>query len=122
MLLENRYYEITDIRTTSREGMFRIRLLPDCDVYRGHFPGRPVCPGVCNIEVIKECAVLLSGRKLSISTIRQCRFTTVASPSICPELDVAVSLLPAGDGYVVSARISDKERTYVEYKGNMTAV
>ena len=102
--------------------MFHIRLLPGCDVYRGHFPGRPVCPGVCNIEVIKECAVLLSGRKLSISTIRQCRFTAVASPSICPELAVAVSLLPAGVGYVVSARISDKERTYVEYKGNMTAV
>lgn len=123
MLLENRYFEITDARTILRkEAVFRVRLLPDCDVYRGHFPGRPVCPGVCNIEMIKECAMLLSGRELSIGTIRQCRFTAVASPSISPELDVAVSLLPAGDDYVVSARISDKERTYVEYKGNMTAV
>lgn len=66
--------------------------------------------------------MLLSGRELSISTIRQCRFTAVASPTICPELDVAVSILPAGDDFAVSARISDKERTYMEYKGNMKAV
>lgn len=122
MLLENKYYEITDMRTTSLEGTFHIRLLSGCDVYHGHFPGHPVCPGVCNIEMIKECAMLLAGRKLFISTIRQCRLTAVASPSICPEVDVRVSLRPAEEGFVVSAGISDKEKTYMEYKGNMTAV
>lgn len=122
MLLENTYYEITDARMEPHEGIFRIRLLPGCDVYRGHFPGHPVCPGVCNIEMIKECAMLLAGRKLFISTIRQCRLTAVASPSICPEVDVSVGICPMEEGFVVSARISDKEKTYIEYKGNMTAV
>lgn len=122
MLLQNTYYEITDAGTDSREGVFRIRLLPGCEVYRGHFPGHPVCPGVCNIEMIKECAMLLTGRKLFISTIRQCRLTAVASPSICPEVDVTVGIRPVEEGFVVSARISDKEKTYMEYKGNMKVV
>ena len=122
MLLENTYYKIAYTEGSPQEGVFHIRLLPDCDVYRGHFPGYPVCPGVCNIEMIKECAMLLTGRKLFISTIRQCRLTAVASPSICSEVDVTVSIYPVGEEFIVSARISDKERTYMEYKGNMTAV
>ena len=61
MLLRGRYYKIEGWNTKEGETTFRITLLPDCDVYRGHFPGKPVCPGVCNVQVVKECAMLLTG-------------------------------------------------------------
>lgn len=44
MLLRDNYYKIAGRNTTGRETTFRIVLLPDCDVYRGHFPGRPCAP------------------------------------------------------------------------------
>ena len=119
MLLENKYYKIINTKVDGLSAVSRIVLLPACDVYRGHFPGNPVCPGVCNIETIKECAILLAGRKLQISTIRQCRLTAVASPALCPEVDVTVSLLPTDRGFTVTAKIADAERTYMEYKGDM---
>lgn len=120
MLLENRYYKITDRQGEGLNAVFRIALLPDCEVYRGHFPGNPVCPGVCNIETIKECAMLLTGRKLFIRHIRQCRLTAVATPVACPELDVTVNVTPTDNGYTITATIADAERTYMEYKGDMT--
>ncbi|MCD8182818.1 MAG: beta-hydroxyacyl-ACP dehydratase [Bacteroides sp.] len=119
MLLENKYYKIIGTKSDGLEAVYRIALLPDCDVYRGHFPGNLVCPGVCNIETIRECASLLAGRRLLISTIKQCRLTAVASPVLCPEVEVTVSLSPIDLGYVVTARIADAERTYMEYKGDM---
>lgn len=119
MLLENKYYKIVNANVDGLNAVYRMILLPGCDVYRGHFPGNPVCPGVCNIETIKECAMLLVGRKLLISTIKQCRLTAVASPALCPEVDVTVSLLPTEKGFSVTAKIADTERTYMEYKGDM---
>lgn len=119
MLFENKYYKILDANVDGLDAVYRIALLPDCDVYRGHFPGNPVSPGVCNIETIKECAMLLTGKKLQISTIKQCRLTAVASPALCPEVDVTLSLLPTDKGFAVTASIADAERTYMEYKGEM---
>ena len=62
MLLENSYYKIIGRSGEGLDAVFRVALLPDCEVYKGHFPGNPVSPGVCNIETIKECAMLLTGR------------------------------------------------------------
>ena len=119
MLLENKYYKIVHSKVEGLNAVYRIVLLPHCDVYRGHFPGNPVCPGVCNIETIKECAMLLTGSKLLISTIKQRRLAAVASPALCPEVNVTVSLLPTDKGYTVTASIADTEKTYMEYKGDM---
>ena len=52
MLLENKYYQIMEVKANQTEGKFHLHLLPDCDVYQGHFPGHPICPGVCHIETI----------------------------------------------------------------------
>ncbi len=120
MRLENDYYKVTGVTSGDTETVFHIALLPDCDVYRGHFPGNPVCPGVCNIELIRQCAAKVAGKRLLISSIKQCRLTAVASPSVCPALDVTVSLSPSGEGYDVTARIADSERIYMDYKGKMT--
>lgn len=122
MLLENSYYKIIGRSGEGLDAVFRVALLPDCEVYKGHFPGNPVSPGVCNIETIKECAMLLTGKRLVIDTIRQCRLTAVASPSVCPEVEVTLSCSLVGKGFAVTAKIADNERTYMEYKGEMTVI
>lgn len=37
-----------------------VRLRPDSDFYRGHFPGNPVTPGVILLEAMTQVMVLLS--------------------------------------------------------------
>lgn len=120
MKLENYYYELVSMHGDATGGMFHIALRQDCDVYRGHFPSNPVCPGVCNIQVIKECAERLVEKELHIGSIRRCRLTAVATPSACPELDVKISLTPTEAGYGITATVSDTGHTYVDYKGEMT--
>lgn len=99
--------------------MFRIAFLPDCDVYRGHFPGNAVCPGACHIEMLKECVETLVGKPLFIRTIKQCRFTAIASPLVCPQADLTVVCIPVSDGVAVEARLTDGEKVYMDYRGKM---
>lgn len=100
-----------------------IAFLPDCDIFRGHFPGRPVCPGACNIQLIKELAMRLTGHKLCASIIKQCRFTALITPDTCPEADVQINISRHDEySYTVTARIYNEGQTYVEFKGDMTIV
>lgn len=119
--LANNYYRILGTAMqTDGSAVFRIALLPDCDVYRGHFPGRPVCPGVCQVEMARQCAGRLAEHPLLIRRIVSCRFLTLATPDACPELDLAVVLQPAGEGtWTAIARLYDREHTYMELKGEM---
>lgn len=124
MKFEDYYYKVYSMHTDWTYTMTEyIAFLPGCDIFRGHFPGRPVCPGACAIQLIKDVARRLTGRKLLISTIRQCRFTTLATPDACPEVAVKVDITACTEaGYSITARISDERQTYVEFKGDMTIV
>ena len=124
MKFENYYYKVYSMHTNWADTMsFHIGFLPECDIFRGHFPGHPVCPGACNIQLIKDVAQRLTECKLLISAIRQCRFTALATPDTCPEVDVRVNITARTEnGYAITARISDERQTYVEFKGDMTIV
>ena len=127
MLLKDKFYSITNQTDTKHEGSahtaaFRVAILPDCNVYDGHFPGNPVCPGVCNIETIKECTMVLLDQPLRISSIKQCRLTAIATPTVCPEVTITVNASDNGSGtYTIQASIADEKQTYMLYKGEMKA-
>ena len=39
-----------------------LRLLPESPVYRGHFPGYPITPGVCLVQMALEVIEEMAGR------------------------------------------------------------
>jgi len=137
----NDYYKIESHDVEGDEHDYCITLLPDNCVYAGHFPGNPVSPGVCNIQMIKECAELLSGQSLFLAFIDKCRFSAVITPQTTPQLRLRLRLSeteatgnmkPAGQQqqlyesgrmgpdtktYKVHAFLYDEITTYIEFKG-----
>ena len=123
MLLKDKYYKLMrENIIDSRNAVYLVSILPNADVYRGHFPHKPVCPGVCNIELIRECAEMLTQKDLFIKTIKQCRLTAVATPQVCPVVDVTVNVAANADdsSYLVVAKIADAETVFMELKGEFT--
>ncbi len=120
MLLDDKFYRIAAVaKDNEHVATYTIELLADCTVYQGHFPGKPVCPGVCNIQTIKECAMRLLGENLCFKTIKQCRLTAVATPATCPVLLVRIQTTPTEEGYQLQASIYNQSQTYMELKGTL---
>lgn len=118
MLLQDKYYKITSLEQSDHlHATYHVELIPDCDIYRGHFPGKPVCPGICNIEMIRELAIQFTHKNLRPVKIRRCRFLTVATPDNSPKLDVVMELTPEADGYKTKTVIKDATHVYVEFEG-----
>ena len=45
----------------SAEGQqLRLQLHPEHEIYQAHFPGNPITPGVCQVQIVAE----LAGRQL----------------------------------------------------------
>ena len=61
-------------------GKFRLSLLEDCPVFKGHFPGFPVLPGASIIEIVRELASGMAGREICFSAMRSVKFMKMISP------------------------------------------
>lgn len=118
MLIKD-YYTINNISQDSGKTIFQISLNPDCKVYEGHFPGEPVSPGVCNIQMIKECAEQVSGKTLFLNNLQQCRLTTLVTPLAHPQVEVVVNLEEKGDIYKLKATLGKGEDIYLDLKAEL---
>jgi len=102
--------------------LFSITLLSDYCAYEGHFPGNPVSPGVCNIQMIKECAEQLAGKSLFLGYISRCKLSAVITPQTTPQLSLRMWLNETEGLYSVSALVGDGETIYIDFKGELTPV
>ena len=114
----NDYYHIESIRVEGNETIFNVTLLPGFCAYQGHFPGNPVAPGVCNIQMIKACAEQLTGKRLFLGYIEKCRFSAVITPLTTPQLQLCMQLSDRDHVYKVKAIVCDDTTTYIEFKGD----
>lgn len=114
------YFHIMNSRDGGGCTLFDVVIDPSCEVYKGHFPGKPVSPGVCNIGMIRLCAEKAAGHSLRFTSIKQCRLTGLVTPSPSHILQVEVRLTGTEDGHtLLGAVIRDSEKTYMELKGEL---
>ena len=59
---------------------FNIILNPDHLIYKAHFPGQPVTPGVCILQMLQELLSIEIGKQLFIKNIKNAKFVSMMSP------------------------------------------
>lgn len=100
---------------------FRVRLDAEHPVYGGHFPGNPVLPGVCSLQIVRECLELGTGRRHRFTAIRECKFLGMIVPQADGLLDIDIRL--ADDGPIakkVTCVITNNEKTVLKLKATAT--
>ena len=64
---------------------------PDADFYRGHFPGNPIMPGVCMMQIIKEITEKVLDKKLFLQTSTNIKFMAKINPNVNPDLSIQIT-------------------------------
>ncbi len=72
----------------------------DHDIFKGHFPGNPVMPGVSMMQIIKELTVGITKQNLIMQHISNVKFMALINPFVNPELKIELELLPAQEDRV----------------------
>lgn len=74
----------------SENGSFnaKIKLNQDHSIFKGHFPGNPVTPGVCMMQIVKELTEEFTGKKLFLKSASNVKFMAIINPFETPDLDL----------------------------------
>ena len=95
-----------------------VRLLPDSAVYAGHFPGYPITPGVCLVQIALELIEEMAGqaghddKKGRLVAAKNIKFTSPVFPAEGSELRFNLAgkgenwSVEVYDGEVLSAKMS----------------
>jgi 3-hydroxyacyl-[acyl-carrier-protein] dehydratase len=102
MLLNSFYTLEAAPETTPTRVQATIRLNPDHAIFAGHFPGQPVVPGVCMLQIIKELLESAIGQRVQLATAGNVKFLAVLVPQAHAVVDVALNFESSDDGILLS--------------------
>ena len=106
------FYHIISQQIEAGHALFHVQLPAQCPVYKGHFPGHPIAPGACHIEMIRECASVALGKEMHWNHIKQCKFLVPLEPDKHHEADVDITWSEKG----MTAVVTSGETTSVKLK------
>ncbi len=66
-------------------------------IFKGHFPGNPVMPGVCMIQIIKELTEKALDKDLFLSVCSNIKFMAIINPEINAILKLDIVLSEANE-------------------------
>lgn len=102
-MLEGLLYKTLSLSGDPSAAKASVVLLDDSEIYKAHFPGFPVTPGVCIVGMAVELASALVGRKLSLTDAKDVKFVTPIFPKGETVIDFELSL----EGDVLKASVSE---------------
>lgn len=115
MKLLDSLYTIT--AETHSDGVhdYTIRLNAEHFIYEAHFPGEPITPGVCIMQIAHELSEQLLDCKLGVKTVKNVKFLRVIVPTQCPELHYTITKVTEADNSVkAQVVVSDDDCVYAK--------
>ena len=80
MKLKNELYKIKEKTVAGVEACYDIELNPEHFIYKAHFPGEPITPGVCIMQIAKELLEETTETNLRIVKVKNVKFLSVITP------------------------------------------
>ncbi len=77
-----------------------IRVNENHEVFTGHFPGNPIMPGVCMMQIIKELTAQITQCNLVMQSLSNVKFMALINPFVTPELKLELNITTTDEGTV----------------------
>lgn len=92
MLLQNFYTVQTLEQLEGQKYTAGITLNKHHVIFEGHFPGQPVTPGVCMIQIVKELSEKVLEKKLFMYKSSNVKFMALINPEINSSLRLEIDI------------------------------
>lgn len=93
MLIDNLFRIQSFIIGNNNESLTAsIILNPDHPVFEGHFPGNPILPGVCTLQIAKELLEKLTGMELMLMKAVNIKYLGFVNPITNPEVNFTLTI------------------------------
>ena len=111
MLLKD-FYKIISLENIS-DSKYLVTLLINekHEVFKGHFPGNPIMPGVCMMQIIKELTEQITESSLFMQSLSNVKFMALINPFNTPELRLELDVTTTEESLVKVKNITYFDET-----------
>ena len=84
MTFRNNFYYIDSVTRSDNDVLYALSLNADHIIYKAHFPGEPITPGVCILQIGLELLSDTVNSELEISCVKNVKYLSVLHPDCTP--------------------------------------
>lgn len=115
MRLLNDFYTITSTRANEGGCDYFLQLNAGHFIYKAHFPGEPITPGVCIMQIAKELMEVYAGSDLLLSCVKNVKFLQIIDPVAVPSLCFSLHKVTLeGDTVKAQVTVTEGEAVYTK--------
>ncbi len=116
MLIEN-LYKLDTFDNDEQKAVASVTLNAQHKIFEGHFPGQPVLPGVCQLQMVKELLERATAQKLFLSEAGNCKFLQMIDPTQTNVLVITIDYKKEEDTVTCNAVIKSGDAVYLKMNG-----
>jgi 3-hydroxyacyl-[acyl-carrier-protein] dehydratase len=121
-MLLNDFFTISNIESSVGEVKASLVINAKHHIFDGHFPGQPVVPGVCMMQMVKEILEQVLGKHTNLVSANEMKFLAVINPVENNIIDAILNYTLAEDGISVSATLKKDELIHYKLKGQFSFI
>jgi 3-hydroxyacyl-[acyl-carrier-protein] dehydratase len=95
---------------------------PSHHIFSGHFPGQPVLPGVCMIQMVKEILSHHLNMTLFLTEASNIKFLAILDPGKNSRVDGEILFVHDANTIEVDSRLYFESTTFFKMKGRFIPV
>ena len=112
------FFNISKLEKTDLEIKADLVINAAHKIFEGHFPGHPVVPGVCMMQMIKEIMEQVLGKKIDLASAGEMKFLAIIDPQENNSIQATIKHHREESGnIVVAAMLFRDERIHFKFKG-----
>jgi 3-hydroxyacyl-[acyl-carrier-protein] dehydratase len=121
----NSLYQIKQILPEGEGSKFSviIELNPAHEIFHGHFPGNPILPGVCMVQILKELLINYSGSKLILKKAGSIKYLSFIDPQVNNIIHFNIEMNKTENGDIsCKATLNSGSVVFCRFKGEFKVI
>lgn len=94
----------------------QISIDPSHPIFEGHFPGQPILPGVCMMQIVRELVTKEVSSALVLTEASNVKFLHIIDPLVHSNVDVEIILSATDSAYETASKIYFDNTTFFSMK------
>ena len=116
-MLRNSFYSIVQQALTADAVEAEIKFNVEHPIFAGHFPGQPVVPGVCMMQIVKDLTEDLVRSKLTLTDGENIKFLSIIDPQVDNVVHVTLRVESNNDLISVNGSFFNLDVIFFKFKG-----
>jgi 3-hydroxyacyl-[acyl-carrier-protein] dehydratase len=118
-MLKDDFFTISFLQKENNSFKIMLELNAMHKIFEGHFPGKPVVPGACMLQIVKEVTEIILHKKIQLLRADTLKFLQLINPHECSVLQMGLTCSLPEDGIAnISANLSNGSSICFKFSGS----